>query len=325
MLKLPSNLFDSEFPRQFNRFTSAFEGFARQVSLVLGSVNPHNNIRSFLQSSSLFISSKELTTEWADFIRRLNGIADNDIDPHFALIGHCLAAVFSAITHLHRAAIGRKRNDMAHLALDQLQVHVTSLRNMAIEIMHRPKSRRFNRFDEDHFDTILKDTIRITGVLYDRCCPRMELGGGADFPGKREVITAASTIGILMSAAARFSAQINTLQRAVIRLNGELCLAHDRLNLQFAISLTVTEQNMKPEDAEVERVEVPDLTATPAPEDEPDLTATPAPEDEPDPTATPASEDEPDPTATPVPVDEAHADAPEMNPRGVVEEEEEDL
>jgi hypothetical protein len=279
MLKLPSNLFDDEFPRQFKRFTSAFDGFARQVSLVLGSVNPNNNIRSFLRSSSLFMSSNALKAEWVDFIDRLNRIADTDVERHFTLIGQSLSVLFSGILNLHRATIERQRNDVTHSAIDQLQLHFTSLRTMIFEVTHRPMSRRFDHFDQDHFDTIVNETIRIIAALYDCCCPRT--AGSCDLPGRQEMVTAASTIGTLMHAAARFSPQINALKNDVIQLNGELCLVHDRLNLKFDVSLTISEQKQVPEQGELERLHKSRLTTTSDHDDEHELTMMSVHEDEP--------------------------------------------
>jgi hypothetical protein len=219
MIPAPAGLFDPEFSREFTRFGSAFSGFSRQASLVLGSVHPSDSTRSRLSTSALRIADSSLIAEWVDFQQRFARICEDELKPHFRQIDAAFHTLFAA---LHRICHGR--------AADRIQALLCDLKDQIAAIRTRNPRHRFDDFDGCQFHERLRDTIRIVTAAMN--------AGTARLSEKEEVIAAGAEVAALVVAAERFDSASGALARSAEQLNRELAEVHVRLKLRFNVQLT---------------------------------------------------------------------------------------
>lgn len=240
--KLPSQLLDQDFARQYHRMTTAFDNFSKQVAIVMSSVNPSNNVRSFLTTSPIFTAGRALMVEWVDFIERTNIIADNALSPHYNQFNECFAVIFSGMNRAQTIlSTDRFRVDKPCNYLHNARRVAMQLRDITGEIFITPKSRRFEDFDLEAYKELVTDLIKHINQLFEKGLPRFAHGAGESAKSKADMISACSAILTVMEAATLFEGRITSLKNSIVSFNNELSSVHERLRLPFAVTLTVEE------------------------------------------------------------------------------------
>lgn len=109
-----------------------------------------------------------------------------------------------------------------------------------------PKSHRFDNFDIEEYKALVADLIKHINVLFEKGLPRFAAGAGESAKSKADMISSCSTILSVMEAATVFEERMASLKNNIVAFNDELSSVHARLNLPFAVTLTVEEPNAKP-------------------------------------------------------------------------------
>lgn len=256
MLKLPQDLLDPEFARQYQRYTAAFDVFIKQTAVVFNSVNPNNTIRSFLTTSPLFIAGKKLMIEWVDFIERTNTISDNGLSPHLQKINESFATLFAGINRIKTAlAAERFRTDNCVMATQKLRTAATKLREKTSGIFLKTKSMRWIGFDPEEFEKQTHHIIQSITQLFLKALPPNCLPCGEGAQLRVLMVGACSSIGSVIEAARCFDDQIIELKANVVDFNNELNALHRQLNLPFIVELSVDQDPNEPEKPDEEKGE----------------------------------------------------------------------
>lgn len=218
MLPAPANLFDPEFPRQFTRFSSAFSGFSRQASLILGSVRPSDPTRSRLATSALRIADSTLINEWLDFRQRFARICEDKLVPHFRQIEQAFRTLWSATCFIKES----RSTDLM-----RVQALLCGLKDQIMEVRIRADCERFRDFDSVEFNERLREVVQIVNAAID--------GAVGSSSEKALVISVGATVAAIMTAAEGFDVAAEALTVAVEQLHRELEEVHVRLRLPFEI------------------------------------------------------------------------------------------
>jgi hypothetical protein len=233
LVNLPSDLFNPEFSRQFNRFSAAFNTFTRQFSVFISS--PGNRPRVLFGSSHLYQAGISLATEWTDFIDQANIMCEESVSPHLARVNAHFAALHRDMNLvLDLITSSNFRSSAAQSSWEAVRSMILRMRDQCADAFTGDGMRRF---EADDFDGEAIAASRIVANLFDRQIPRFSRFAGHCTRIKAQMLQALAALGPLMRAAHAFESVIREIKRLILRFNAELSAVHERFKLPFTVRI----------------------------------------------------------------------------------------
>ena len=243
---VPEKLFDCEFSRQFSRFTTRFDCFSRQLACLYGTVNPKKSITnsSSMITSSLHQAAKLFTTEWIDFIERLNNISEEGISPHISMTNNNLTVLFQNLATISTIILVDKfKGDVPGYIVRSICAVCLRIKDSLVEEYSKPKSKRFLNFDYNNFEEQCRKCSQLTASLFEQNLPPNSFTLTEMLSIKSGIVTTISTISQILRSAMYFEDRIMKLKRSIISFNNELNKVEIHANLPFCIELSLDEPN----------------------------------------------------------------------------------
>jgi hypothetical protein len=233
LVNLPSDLFDPEFSRQFNRFSAVFNIFARQLSVFIAS--PGTRRRVLFASSPLRQAADSLAAEWAGFIGETNALSAGSVSPHLARVSDHFAALDRDMNIvLDLITSSNFRSSAPQSSWDALAPIILRMRDQCDGAFVADGARRF---DADDFDGHAIAASRIVANLFDRQMPRFARVAGDCGRIKAEMSHALAALGPLMRAAQAFESIVGAIKKRILRFGAELAAVHERFELPVAVRI----------------------------------------------------------------------------------------
>jgi hypothetical protein len=227
--RLPEAVLNPEFPNQFQRTALAFGTFARYITDVYSSLDPGNELRLSFKSSSLYVTGEAFMHEWIDFINIVNRLTEQGISPHLILIDNLLNIFSNGLNVCVRTVNRTKyRTNDASQCMTQLRDNCLNLRAIAAEAV-----RGITGFDPVLFDRHVIETTRLINTLFDLYIPK----AFAALSTRTDMVYSVSAMAALLRAVQSFDENIGRLRRAIVGLNVELSVVHEKFRLPFTVEL----------------------------------------------------------------------------------------
>lgn len=248
-LKFPGDLLDPEFPRQFSQVMAAFDTFSQQILIVFSSVNPADNRRSQLTTSPLYITAQNLMLEWVAFMERTNVVFKNGMIPHRKQIQLLLTTLVSGMGRVMELLASEKRQTFRPTgAAVHLSKLIGRIRFEAIEVMKKPRTKRFVDFNVKEYSELIGEAIKTISELFDHQMPKFSLEAGQSLRIRADMISACSRIAAVMEGASLFDEHLKALKDDMVLFNTELNSVHKRLRLPFVVGLGVGDETEEEEE-----------------------------------------------------------------------------
>jgi hypothetical protein len=238
-----SQSLSTEFPESLRQLTTLFDIFSRQVVAHFSTVRRGASARVFRPASPIFQSAGAFMIKWQSLIEIVNKIADYGFGPYRSAIdsafsGLSRAMAFIVLKMRSNGAVSREvlnfvqkaRKIQAKIQEELMDIVLISEEAIEVEVNRDNDITYFRAFVSD-MNAILNGALSPDVLSHvENAKLRIDISVGC------------SSLTQIVQSMKVFHSQVSGIKTAIVDLNVHLAELHVRLNLPFAMVLTVEEK-----------------------------------------------------------------------------------